>query len=1706
MSAAEEAAVDPSLDGGSYEVIRSRLTEQAQELQRRTDALNEARQAEFGSTRLELVGHARVRTEHNCVPRDILQVQGKLLFGFNVFLGLKTEVSVEDVFVLHGLESEGTELHPAASDSLPGLLDAPSFRREFGELFQYYKDTRLLQLRQLEAGRILAVFQTGGTLQDVKAFRWGLAGEELRYVDNRGEREHVFPSRHDFEWRRTTRDDQVAGRHPHVSILDEVFIETVGGDLTVKIEDNTEDGRGIYSEPVEDPRQSLDDAEIRWAKVGALILLEVLPYQERQRRYLVFNTRTKTVHRVDAIGQACVQLPEDHGIIFPGGYLLENGEAKTFDTVTEDLIFVRKLRAPNGEDVLYVFHHQKDGRYLLLPYNLIRKEVATPLEVNGFSIFDDGRMIVLKAQPEATRVHPLQIWHTPFSSDEYAARQPSREGFLAKVGNDELVRGISEALSIVRLALAAEPRRETFEDLIKAIERARDAYYWLDREEVGDLAGILAKMLQNAELVIDEFEKVQTLSARAKEVLSEAASEQAALVKDLRPQDWREVSAFLEAMDALRRQQGHLISLEEVRYLDRDRLSRLQEELGQRLDDVSRGCVRFLLQQQAMAPLLRQIDELIRDVEAAEKVLALQPAKARLERLGEGLNVLSEVVAGLEIEDSQERTQILERISEVLSALNRARAISSNRRKELASSEGRAEFSAQFKLLGQAVSSALALADTPEACDSQLSRVLIQMEELETRFGEFDVFLEDLAARREEIYEAFNGKKQELLDARQRKAGNLASAAERILDGMRRRAQSFDEEDALNAYFASDPMIAKLRQLVESLRKLEEGVRADDLEAKAKALRREALRTLHDKGELFENGEDLIRLGRHRFTVNRRPFELTMVPKDGDMYFHVTGTAFHEKVDDNAFERTRGFWDEPLVSEDREVYRSEYLAARVLFEAEAEGASGLEALVSAGGWEGLLKIIRERTAQSYEEGYERGLHDLDAARILEQLVALHQGAGLLRFPPGARGLAALWWAHGETAERERLHRRASSLGRLRSSLGGNRSISERRLAEDLELALRRFVDAHELRLPGDPVLDAGRYLVEEMIAAHPRFVVNREAVELVRRLEEHLDLDGGRRAFEEDLSSIERLGERLGLALAWIDAFVERHDPDAHPLRLEAAAVLLAPRVDRQESTAPTTARVEGLLGQHPRIQDRSLELRLDEFGQRLHTFMEARVPDYRAYRSLRHELLERERRALRLDALQPRILSSFVRNRLIDEVYLPIIGDNLAKQLGAAGDAKRTDLMGLLLLVSPPGYGKTTLVEYVANRLGMVFMKINGPALGHQVSSLDPEDASNATARQEVERVNFAFEMSDNVMLYVDDIQHTNPEFLQKFISLCDGQRRIEGVWRGRSKAYDLRGKKFAVVMAGNPYTESGEKFQIPDMLANRADTYNLGDVLTGRDEAFASSYIENSITSNPSLSPVVARSMKDMRAFIRMSAGEEVSSTEFERSHAQVEIEEILVVLRHLRRIQSVLLAVNLQYIESASQDDRYRTEPPFKLQGSYRNMNRLAEKVVAAMTDEEIEVLITDHYESESQTLTTGAEQNLLKLAEMRGRMSESQAARWNQIKADFRRSTLQGGDDEDPVVRVTSSLSGLGAQLEGIRAALEAESSDRTADGANGDLEVVLRTHLATLEKAILPLAQSSVEHLEQARALGTPLRELIELLRWNAISRAEAKKP
>ena len=80
-----------------------------------------------------------------------------------------------------------------------------------------------------------------------------------------------------------------------------------------------------------------------------------------------------------------------------------------------------------------------------------------------------------------------------------------------------------------------------------------------------------------------------------------------------------------------------------------------------------------------------------------------------------------------------------------------------------------------------------------------------------------------------------------------------------------------------------------------------------------------------------------------------------------------------------------------------------------------------------------------------------------------------------------------------------------------------------------------------------------------------------------------------------------------------------------------------------------------------------------------------------------------------------------------------------------------------------------------------------------------------------------------------------------------------------------------------------------------------------------------------------------------------------QYEGDYSGEEFSEILSVSKKLMRIRETILRVNQESIRSAAQEDAYRTEPSFKLQGSYRNMNRLAEKVAALMTDEEVEQLL-------------------------------------------------------------------------------------------------------------------------------------------------------
>lgn len=338
MSETTQQAVS---EGGAYEVLKSRLSQQGNQLKTLSQSFNHQRQDVFGGQELSLIGKANVQTDAKCIPIDMAQVNQQLLFGYHVQVGMKAAPSLDDVFGLYQLhENEGTFRVESLTLENSFLNDA-RFVHEFTELFTYYRDARLSQISRQESILYIA-FQIGSRPEDRKVFRFQLNANSADYMDSYGHAPLESATQHDFDWIATTREDHVLGEHPHVSIRDKLFVECVGGDLTIKVEDNTSEGKGIYREDVEDAHQSIADAQIDYAFIGELIALRVKPNREKHSRYFLYNPLNQSVTRADALRESAKSLPEDHGVLYANGYVLANGESKQFDFPANNLKFFQK--------------------------------------------------------------------------------------------------------------------------------------------------------------------------------------------------------------------------------------------------------------------------------------------------------------------------------------------------------------------------------------------------------------------------------------------------------------------------------------------------------------------------------------------------------------------------------------------------------------------------------------------------------------------------------------------------------------------------------------------------------------------------------------------------------------------------------------------------------------------------------------------------------------------------------------------------------------------------------------------------------------------------------------------------------------------------------------------------------------------------------------------------------------------------------------------------------------------------------------------------------------------------------------------------------------------------------------------------------------------------------------------------------------------
>ena len=193
---------------------------------------------------------------------------------------------------------------------------------------------------------------------------------------------------------------------------------------------------------------------------------------------------------------------------------------------------------------------------------------------------------------------------------------------------------------------------------------------------------------------------------------------------------------------------------------------------------------------------------------------------------------------------------------------------------------------------------------------------------------------------------------------------------------------------------------------------------------------------------------------------------------------------------------------------------------------------------------------------------------------------------------------------------------------------------------------------------------------------------------------------------------------------------------------------------------------------------------------------------------------------------------------------------------------------------------------------------------------------------------------------------------------------------------------------------------------------------------------------------------------------------------------------VMRKLLRVRDVVLRVNRAYIRSAAQADAYRTEPPFKLQGSYRNMNRIAERVAGVMNDAELQSLIIGSYEQEAQTLTTDNEANLLKFKELMGILTPQERERWESIKYAYVESVRMAGlDSDDQAGQLMRQLASVRDGLESIRQVI-AKAIAVGNDGAEARMD-------ERVDRVRQSVASSAERVAESLRATGEQLQRISE---------------
>ena len=258
----------------------------------------------------------------------------------------------------------------------------------------------------------------------------------------------------------------------------------------------------------------------------------------------------------------------------------------------------------------------------------------------------------------------------------------------------------------------------------------------------------------------------------------------------------------------------------------------------------------------------------------------------------------------------------------------------------------------------------------------------------------------------------------------------------------------------------------------------------------------------------------------------------------------------------------------------------------------------------------LARAIRDFAAPRYKEGYEKGIHDHDAAAILVRLLPLRESAGLLRYAPSARAFASLFWSRRrEEREVAGWPERARSSRSIQQMFGRDDGLLA--LRGEVAAAMRALLAEQPIALDPQHIDEAAEYLVWELSAERPEFTFSKYARQLQEGLK--LRLQGARlwtttgRPWSVSASGPPPSGNWPATGCAGLCGDAEFQPLAAYLTRRWRS--LLDEEMPRRITEVDLRFQVDGLMGEHPRIVERGLALAVDDFFGRLRRHRQQFLP-----------------------------------------------------------------------------------------------------------------------------------------------------------------------------------------------------------------------------------------------------------------------------------------------------------------------------------------------------------------------------------------------------------------------------------------------------------------------------------------------------------------